>query len=287
MPVAPVTKVVTSYLRPHKRFPSVWCPGCGVGIVLGAFLRAVDGLGIDRDKIVVVSGIGCTSRMPVYVDFCGLHTTHGRALAFATGIKFAKPELTVIVIMGDGDAIAIGGNHFIHAARRNIDLTAIVVNNETYGMTGGQYSPTTPRGSSGSTSRHGNIEPPFDICDLARASGATYVAREAVYNARRLEALISGGIKKRGFSLIEAVSNCYTVYGRYNDYESNIEMLKWQKEHAVPIQSWQKLPEEERDAKFSTGVLFEKEAPEYVDEYEKLIERLGGKTGGLKSESQP
>ncbi|MDI6807672.1 MAG: 2-oxoacid:ferredoxin oxidoreductase subunit beta [Candidatus Eisenbacteria bacterium] len=285
MPVAPVTKVVTGYLRPHKRFPSVWCAGCGVGIVMGAFLRAVNSLGIDRNKIVVVSGIGCTSRMPVYLDFCGLHTTHGRAIAFATGIKFAKPELTVVVIMGDGDAIAIGGNHFIHAARRNIDLTAIVVNNETYGMTGGQYSPTTPQGSSGSTARHGNIEPPFDICDLARASGATYVAREAVYNARRLETLIAGGIKKRGFSLIEAVSNCYTVYGRYNDFKSQIDMLRWQKEHAVPIQSWQKLPPEEKNSKFSTGVLFQKDAPEYVDEYDKLIERLGGKTGGAKSES--
>ena len=150
-----------SYLRQTKKFPNVWCSGCGIGIVMGALIRAVDRMGLAKDDVAVVSGIGCTGRMPVYLDFNTMHTTHGRALAFATGLKLAQPKLKVIVVMGDGDALAIGGNHFIHAARRNIDLTAIVVNNSIYGMTGGQYSPTTPLDSRATTAPYGNIEPPL------------------------------------------------------------------------------------------------------------------------------
>ena len=153
-----ITKLIHKYLRHDKKFPHIWCPGCGNGIVLGALIRAIDRSGLKKDDIVLVSGIGCSGRMTVYADFNTLHTTHGRALTFATGIKLAKPSLNVIVIMGDGDATAIGGNHFIHAARRNIDLTAIIINNQIYGMTGGQSSPTTPPGSTTTTTPYGQIE---------------------------------------------------------------------------------------------------------------------------------
>src|SRR3990172_3115290 len=175
--------VAYEYLRSHKKFPHVWCPGCGIGIVLGSIIRAVDGLGLSKDDVAMVSGIGCSGRMSVYPDFNTLHTTHGRALAFATGIKLAKPQMTVLVVMGDGDAVGIGGNHFIHAARRNIDLTAIVVNNSTYGMTGGQTSPTTPYGMKSTTAVFRNIEQAFDISELAVTAGASFAARGTVYHA--------------------------------------------------------------------------------------------------------
>ncbi|MFN3307792.1 MAG: thiamine pyrophosphate-dependent enzyme, partial [Anaerolineales bacterium] len=154
-----------AYLRTTKKFPNIWCAGCGIGIVMGALIRAIDRIGLDKDDVAVVSGIGCSGRMPVYLDFNTMHTTHGRALAFATGLKLAQPKLHVIVVMGDGDALAIGGNHFIHAARRNIDLTAIVINNAIYGMTGGQYSPTTPLDMRAATAPYGHVEPPFPICE--------------------------------------------------------------------------------------------------------------------------
>jgi len=166
-----ITKLIHKYLRHDKKFPHVWCPGCGNGIVLGSLIRAIDKIGLSKDDIVMASGIGCSGRMPVYVDFNTLHTTHGRALTFATGIKLAKPSLNVITVMGDGDATAIGGNHFIHAARRNLDLTAIIINNQIYGMTGGQFSPTTPYGSVATTSTWGHIEHAFSIADLAVTAG--------------------------------------------------------------------------------------------------------------------
>src|SRR5512146_1828130 len=173
--MAEITKLIHKYLRHDKKFPHVWCPGCGNGILLGSLIRAVDRTGFEKDQIVVVSGIGCSGRISVYVDFNTLHATHGRALTFATGVKLANPRLQVIVIMGDGDATAIGGNHFIHAARRNLNLTAIIVNNSIYGMTGGQYSPTTPLDSRATTAPYGNIEQPLQACDLAIAAGASYV----------------------------------------------------------------------------------------------------------------
>src|SRR3990172_8556328 len=154
-------KILHKYLRTKKRYPSVWCPGCGIGIVMGSLIRVADKLQIDQNQVALVAGIGCSGRLPVYLDFNTLHTTHGRALSFATGVKLAKPDLTTIVIMGDGDAIAIGGNHFIHTARRNVNLVAVVINNLIYGLTGGQASPTTTTGAKTTTSRAGNVEPPF------------------------------------------------------------------------------------------------------------------------------
>jgi 2-oxoglutarate/2-oxoacid ferredoxin oxidoreductase subunit beta len=262
------------YLRPTKKFPNVWCAGCGIGIVMGALIRAIDRIGLDKDEVALVSGIGCTGRMPVYMDFNTIHTTHGRALAFATGLKIAKPGMKVITIMGDGDAIAIGGNHFIHAARRNIGITAIVVNNSIYGMTGGQYSPTTPIGARASTAPYGNIEPPMPICELAKAAGATYVARSTVYHAVELDRFIEQAIRKNGFSLVEAVSYCHTTYGRMNKLGSTVDMMQQLKDASVSLNAAEKLTPEEREAKIIRGVLHDIEKPEYTELYAQLIQQV-------------
>ncbi|HEX9090255.1 MAG TPA: 2-oxoacid:ferredoxin oxidoreductase subunit beta, partial [Anaerolineales bacterium] len=264
------------YLRPTKKFPNVWCAGCGIGIVMGALIRAIDRIGLDKDEVALVSGIGCTGRMPVYMDFNTIHTTHGRALAFATGLKIAKPAMKVITIMGDGDALAIGGNHFIHAARRNIGITAIVVNNAIYGMTGGQYSPTTPIGARASTAPYGNIEPPMPICELAKAAGATYVARSTVYHAVELDRFIEQAIRNNGFSMVEAVSYCPTTYGRMNKLGSTVDMMRQLKENSISQSAAVKLSPEEREAKIVRGVFHEVEKPEYTQLYEQLIQRVQG-----------
>src|SRR5512139_1497850 len=219
-----------AYLRHTKKFPNVWCSGCGIGVVMGALIRAIDRLALDKNDVAVVSGIGCTGRMPVYLDFNTMHTTHGRALAFATGLKLAQPRLNVIVVMGDGDALAIGGNHFIHAARRNIDLTAIVVNNSIYGMTGGQYSPTTPRGSRATTTVYSNIEQDFRISELAVTAGAVFVGRGTVYHAKLLDSLIEKALLKKGFSVVEVIAHCHTQYGRQNRLGTAVEMMEWQRD---------------------------------------------------------
>jgi 2-oxoglutarate ferredoxin oxidoreductase subunit beta len=262
-----------AYLRPTKKFPNVWCSGCGIGIVMSAIIRAVDRMELDKDEVALVSGIGCTGRMPVYLDFNTMHTTHGRALAFATGLKIAQPRLNVIVIMGDGDALAIGGNHFIHAARRNIDLTAIVVNNSIYGMTGGQYSPTTPLGSRATTAPYGNIEQPLPVCELAIAAGASFAARSTVYHAIELDHMIEQAIRKVGFSVVEAVSYCHTTFGRINKLGTPVDMMRRIKEMSVNQAVAEKLSPEERATKIVRGVLWDVEKPEYLALYERVIQR--------------
>ncbi len=268
-----VTKLIYKYLRHDKKFPHVWCPGCGTGIILGALIRAIDRTGYEKDDIVLVSGIGCSGRMPVYVDFNTLHTTHGRALTFATGIKLANPNLTVIVIMGDGDAMAIGGNHFIHAARRNIDLTAIIVNNSIYGMTGGQYSPTTPYGMKATTALYSNIEQEFKISELAVTAGAVFVGRGTVYHAKLLDGLMEKAILKKGFGVVEVISHCHVQYGKQNLLGSAVDMMKWQRDNAVMVQRTKRMKPEELEGKIITGVLVDKELPIYQDEYDKVKER--------------
>jgi 2-oxoglutarate ferredoxin oxidoreductase subunit beta len=275
-----ITKLIHKYLRHDKKFPHVWCPGCGIGIMLGALIRAIDRIGYEKDEIVLVSGIGCSGRLPVYVDFNTLHTTHGRALAFATGVKLAKPSLKVIVVMGDGDAVAIGGNHFIHAARRNIDVTALIVNNSTYGMTGGQYSPTTPYGMRSTTTVYSNIEQHFKISELAVTAGAVFVGRGTVYHARLLDDLMEKAFLKPGFSVVEVVSHCHTQFGRQNRLGSAVEMMEWQRDHAVPVEKALKMKPEDLKDKILIGVLVDKELPVYQDEYEKIRERAKGATGG-------
>jgi 2-oxoglutarate ferredoxin oxidoreductase subunit beta len=265
-----VTKLIHKYLRHDKKFPHVWCPGCGIGILLGALIRAVDRTGFEKDDIVLISGIGCSGRLPVYVDFNTLHTTHGRALTFATGVKLAKPNLKVIVVMGDGDAVAIGGNHFIHAARRNIDLTAIIVNNSVYGMTGGQYSPTTPYGMRSTTTVYSNIEQDFRISELAVTAGAVFVGRGTVYHAKLLDSLIEQALLKKGFSVVEVISHCHTQYGRQNRLGSAVEMMQWQRDHALPVEKALKMKSEELKDKILIGVLNDKELPVFQEEYEKI-----------------
>lgn len=260
------------YFREDK-LPHIWCPGCGHGIIMGTMVRAIDEVGFDQDKTVIVSGIGCSSRATGYLNFDTLHTTHGRAIAFATGIKLANPELKVIVVTGDGDGAAIGGNHLIHACRRNIDLTVIMFNNNIYGMTSGQYSPLTPFGKKATTAPYGNIDPEFDVCKLAIGAGATYVARGTAYHAKPLQSLIAEGLRHEGFSFIETLTQCPTNYGRRNKIADPVDMLKWQKEIAVSEKVYNSLSEEERAGKIITGVLHQDTGKaEYTKSYQALIE---------------
>jgi 2-oxoglutarate ferredoxin oxidoreductase subunit beta len=243
---------------------------------MGSVLRSVQKLELEQDDVAVISGIGCTGRMPVYMDFNTMHTTHGRALAFATGLKMARPEMEIIVVMGDGDALAIGGNHFIHAARRNIDLTAIVVNNNIYGMTGGQSSPTTPLDAYSATAPYGHIEQPFPICELSMAAGASFVARSTVYHVTELDRLIERGMKKQGFSVVEVVSYCHTTFGRANDMKSPVRMMRLLKENSVTVRGAEKLGDALDGSKIVRGVFRDEEKPEFTELYDGVIERAHG-----------
>ncbi len=276
------------YLR-LGMMPHMLCPGCGHGIVLKALIRAVDALGLDVDRTVFVSGIGCSSRLVGYVDACTLHTTHGRPLTFATGIKLARPDLHVIVITGDGDGLAIGGNHLIHAARRNIDLTCLLLNNATYGMTGGQGAPTTPSGARTSTMRDGTVEPAFDACRLVTAAGGTFVARGMTAAPLELDGLIARAIRHRGFSFVEIASDCPEYFGRYNALGRGPEMLESQR------RSVEEVDELLADKRFvpgldtsgsrpplACGVLHEETRPELAD---RLCSRASEAHGPAKATS--
>jgi 2-oxoglutarate ferredoxin oxidoreductase subunit beta len=268
-----ITRLPHKYLRHDKNFPHIWCPGCGIGIVLGSLIRAIDQSGLKQDDFVLVSGIGCSGRMTVYADFNTLHTTHGRALTFATGIKLAKPSLNVIVIMGDGDATAIGGNHFIHAARRNMDLTALIINNQIYGMTGGQQSPTTPYGSMTTTSPYGHIENAFSISELAMVAGASFVGRGTVFHVQLLDKLIEKALLKKGFSMVEVLSNCHVQFGRRNNMGSPVKMMKWFQEHAVTLEKARQMKDEELEDKVSIGVFTDSDKPSFLEKYHPVRER--------------
>lgn len=273
-------KSIHKYLRHDKKFPHVWCPGCSNGIVLGAVIRAIADLGLKKDNIAMVSGIGCSSRMPVYADFNTLHSLHGRAIAYATGIKMYKPEMDVVVITGDGDATAIGGNHFIHAARRNIDLTVILINNYIYGMTGGQYSPTTPYGDKATTTPYGNIDPTFDICQLAIGAGATFVARTSAYHAIEVQSFIKQAFEHKGFSLVEVISACPVIYGRLNKKGDAPTMMKQMKEDVIPIKQYEKLSQSEKENKTTRGIFInDTEKMEYTQAYQGLIDSLKAPEG--------
>ncbi|MDZ7723732.1 MAG: 2-oxoacid:ferredoxin oxidoreductase subunit beta [candidate division KSB1 bacterium] len=264
------------YLRTEK-LPLIWCPGCGHGIVMKALLRAVHEAQLDKDKVCMVSGIGCSSRLTGYVDFNTLHTTHGRAIAFATGIKMARPEMHVIVITGDGDASSIGGNHLIHAARRNIDLTVVLFNNQIYGMTGGQVSPTTPYNAYASTAPYGSFENNFDIPQLVEAAGASFVARGTAYHAMPLTNYIVKAIDRKGFSLVEALSPCPTTFGRRNKQGDGVKMLQRQKDHTISQRKAESMPDSELNDKIITGIFVDIQKPECREEYQKLIDHKKGK----------
>lgn len=267
------SQLVDKYYRTES-LPHIWCPGCGHGIITRAIVKAIDNLGLNQDDVCIVSGIGCSSRASGYLDFNTIHTIHGRALAFATGIKLANPELEVIVITGDGDCAAIGGNHLIHAARRNIDITTVVFNNNIYGMTGGQYSPTTPTGDTGTTAPYGNIDPNFDLCNLAQAAGATYVSRSTVYGANMMIKQIENGIKNKGFSFVEAITTCPTYYGRRNKKGDAVDMMMDFKERSVVKKAYDQLPEEERQNKIVVGELYSGARDEYTQKYDEIIKSL-------------
>jgi 2-oxoglutarate ferredoxin oxidoreductase subunit beta len=257
------------YIR-ERFFPHMWCAGCGHGIVLNGLIRAIEKLRISKNDIVMVSGIGCSSRITGYLDFHTMHTLHGRALAFATGIKLSRPELQVIVPMGDGDALAIGGNHFIHAARRNIDITAIVMNNQIYGMTGGQYSPLSGYGTMASTAPYSNIDQSFDMVGLATAAGATFVARSTTYHVHEMTEMIQEAILHKGFSVVEIISPCPTYFGRSNRQGDAVDMLKHVSKKTIPIGSTAK---EENPDLIERGIFIRKELPEYCSAYDAVIHR--------------
>ncbi len=274
------------YLRHAKKFPHVWCPGCGNGITMGAILRAVHSLELSKDEVVMASGIGCSGRMTTYVDFNTIHTTHGRALTFSTGIKLANPALTVLTVMGDGDATAIGGNHFIHAARRNLDITAIIINNSIYGMTGGQYSPTTPFGSQSTTSVYGHVEHAFSIAELAATAGASFVARSTVYHATHLEEMLKLAIRKKGFSVMEVISNCHVQYGRKNNLGGAVQMLNSYKDNAVRVEKAAKMSPEELEGKITIGVLADVEKPISTEVYQEVIAQARLKAEKITKEKE-
>lgn len=263
---------VQDYLRLSK-VPHIWCPGCGTGIVNSAVIRAIDRLNYKKDEVMLITGIGCSARSNAIWDFNSFQTTHGRALSFATGFKLVRPDLKVIVITGDGDGAGIGGNHLIHTARRNLDMTVILINNSIYGMTGGQYSPLTPQGSYATTAPFGTAEESFDICKLVEAAGASYVARSTAYHAVLLEQLIAEALEHPGFSFVEAISQCPIGFGRRNKMKTASEMLLWQKDHAVTVKAAAKLEPQQLEEKFLIGRLVKKEKKEYTAEYQKLIER--------------
>lgn len=257
---------IFDYMRTDK-LPHIWCPGCAHGIVTASIIRSIDKLQIDKNKMCVVSGIGCSGRTPGYLDFNTLHTTHGRSLTFSTGIKMADPELTVLNVMGDGDSVAIGGNHFIHSCRRNIDITAVIFNNGIYGMTGGQHSPTTPLQYKASTAPYGSIDPPFDIVQLALGAGATFVARGDAFHINQLDKIIEKAIAHKGFSVVDVIATCPTQLGRRNKMKEPYKNLDYIGEMVVSAAKYEKMTDEEKKGKLPGGIFREEQKPEYVQSY--------------------
>ncbi len=259
------------YLRTDK-MPTLWCWGCGDGIILKAVIRAIDKLGWNMDDVCVVSGIGCSGRFSSYIDCNTVHTTHGRTIAYATGIKLANPDKHVIVVAGDGDSMAIGGNHTIHGCRRNIDLNFILVNNFIYGLTNSQVSPTTPRGMWSVTTQYGNVDPSFDACQLAMGAGATFVARETVTAPKKLEKVFIEGFKHKGFSFFDIFSNCHINLGRKNKMGEAIQNQEWIDNMTMGVKKWERLDDEEKKAYFPTGILHHDDSKlEYCEAY-KLVQ---------------
>jgi len=272
------THPMAKFLR-MDRMPHIWCPGCGIGTSVNCFVRAIDACGIPHDKLVIVSGIGCTGRVAGYLNFDSVHTTHGRAIPFATGLKLANPELTVVVYSGDGDLVAIGGNHFIHAARRNVDITVICVNNFNYAMTGGQVGPTTPTKAVATTAPYGSYEEPFNIPYLADSCGAVYVARWTTYHVRQLQKSMTEALSKKGFSVIEVISPCPTLYERRNRLGDGLTRMKFFKENSEIKHG---ADTRELDIRFQekiiVGKFVDRERPTLEDlMHERLSEVLGDK----------
>jgi 2-oxoglutarate ferredoxin oxidoreductase subunit beta len=259
------------------RMPHIWCSTCGIGIVVTSFTEALKKSGIDPNTVAIVSGIGCTGRIAGYIRLDSFHTTHGRAIPFATGLKLGNPRLKVVVMSGDGDLVAIGGNHLIHAARRNMDITVICVNNFTYAMTGGQVGPTTPKTAYASTTPYGNYENPFNLPRLAASSGAVYVARWTALHLRRLTKSIGEALQKKGFSFIEVVTPCSTLYARKNRLGSGLDLMRFyhdssEIEHKAQLEKinidFQK--------KIVVGKFVDEERPTFIDGYNARMKEIFG-----------
>ncbi len=266
------------YLR-TDRLPTLWCWGCGDGVILKSVIRAIDKIGWDMNDVCIVAGIGCSGRFSSYVDCNTVHTTHGRAVAYATGVKLANPDKHVIVVTGDGDGLAIGGNHTIHGCRRNIDLNHIVINNFIYGLTNSQTSPTTPKGMWTVTAQYGNIDPTFDAAKLADAAGASFVARESVLDPKKIEKVLVEGFKHKGYSFFDIFSNCHINLGRKNKMGEAIQTLNWIEGRITSKKKFDALSDEEKIGKFPTGILKkDEEALEYCEAYNKVIEAAQNKT---------
>jgi 2-oxoglutarate ferredoxin oxidoreductase subunit beta len=262
---APPGNTVEEFLR-MERMPHIWCPGCGIGTTVNCFAHALETSGLDLTKVSVVSGIGCTGRVAGYVNLDSFHATHGRAIPFATGLKLANPELKVIVYSGDGDLTAIGGNHFIHACRRNLDITVILINNFIYGMTGGQVAPTTPMTATASTTPFGNFEQPFNLPYLAESSGAVYVARWTAYHVRHVTKAIKEAIAKKGFSFVEILAPCPTLFSRRNKLGDGLDQMIYFRDNSE-IQNGADTKSIGIDfqGKIVIGKFVDKERPTYLD----------------------
>lgn len=268
------------YLRTDK-MPTLWCWGCGDGVILKALVRAIEKIGWNMDDVCVVSGIGCSGRFSSYINCNTVHTTHGRTIPVATGIKLANPDKHVIVVAGDGDSLAIGGNHTIHGCRRNIDLNMIVINNFIYGLTNSQVSPTTPKGMWTVTTQYGNVDPSFDASKLAMASGATFVARESVVDPKRIEKVFVEGLQHDGFSFFDIFSNCHINLGRKNKMGEAIENINWIDSITVSKNKFDKMSDEEKVGKFPTGVLHHDTSKlEYCKAYDQVIAAAQSKKKG-------
>ena len=266
------------YLRINK-MPTLWCWGCGDGVILKALIRAIDKLGWNMDDVCVVSGIGCSGRFSSYINCNTVHTTHGRTIAYATGIKLANPDKHVICVTGDGDGLAIGGNHTIHGCRRNIDINHIVINNFIYGLTNSQTSPTTPQGMWTVTAKRGNIDPTFNACDLAIGAGATFVARESMLDPKKLEKVFIKGLEHNGYSFFDVFSNCHVNLGRKNKMNSAMANLEWIDSITMAKTKYDKMEENEKEGLFPTGILKQDTTkPEYTDSYKKVQEAHQNKT---------
>jgi len=262
------------YLR-QEILPTAFCVGCGCGTVLNVFTQAVDEKGIDPKEMVFVTGIGCSSWIPSpYFKGDTLHTTHGRPIAFATGVKVMRPELKVIVIAGDGDVAGIGGNHLVHAARRNIDISVFMVNNWNYGMTGGQVSPATPYGVRTSTTPYQNIEHPLQAAELVAAAGASYVSRWTTYHVVQLKKSIQHALDVDGFSFVEILSQCPVSYGKMVNMRTGVDFLKMYRDRSVRVKKAKEMTEEELENKFVVGALLERKRREFGAGLRKINESL-------------
>jgi 2-oxoglutarate ferredoxin oxidoreductase subunit beta len=267
---------VESFLR-MERMPHIWCPGCGIGTTVNCFAHALETSGLDLQKVAVVSGIGCTGRVAGYVNLDSFHTTHGRAIPFATGLKLASPDLKVVVYSGDGDLTAIGGNHFIHAARRNVDLTVILINNFIYGMTGGQVAPTTPLTATASTTPYGNYEQSFNLPYLAESCGAVYVARWTAFHVRHVTKAIKEALAKKGFSFVEILAPCPTLFSRRNKLGDGLDQMIYFKDFSeIRNGADTKTIPLEFQGKIVVGKFVDKERPTYLDSMNEYYQKKLG-----------